>query len=147
MSTAVHLHEPRAMQTAFSRSSPAFLAIGLFSVAVGATVIAQAPAPSRSVRDGVFTAVQANRGGALYEEKCTSCHAARMWGQEWPEKSVWELYDLIRNFMPEDSPGSLSPQQTRDVVAYILKTNKLPAGRTDLPESDEALKQIRMALP
>lgn len=125
-----------------------FVSAGLLSLAVYATAFAaQAPAPVRSVADGVFTAAQAARGGALYEQKCTTCHAARMWGADWPEKSVWDVYDTIRNFMPEDNPGSLSAQQTRDIVAYILRTNKLPAGKVELPAADDDLKQIRLAGP
>jgi S-disulfanyl-L-cysteine oxidoreductase SoxD len=102
---------------------------------------------SRSVKDGVYTAAQAARGRALYEEQCASCHADRMWGQDWPEKTVFDVYDVVKNFMPEDNPGSLTAAQTRDVIAYILQNNKLPAGRTELPEPDADLKQIKLALP
>ena len=120
------------------------LAAALFGFA--ASVVA-AQTPSRSVMDGVYTAAQATRGRALYEEKCVSCHANRMWGQDWPEKSVFDVYDIVKNFMPEDNPGSLSAPQTRDVVAYILQNNKLPTGKTELPEADADLKQIKLARP
>src|SRR5262249_40421455 len=85
----------------------------VFAITAGVALGAQSPSPERSARDGVFTAAQATRGGSLYEEKCTTCHAARMWGQDWPEKSVWDVYDTIKNYMPEDNPGSLTAQQTR----------------------------------
>ena len=134
-----------AMSASF-RSRSVLLSVGFASLVLGVAVTAQAPS-SRSVKEGVYTAAQATRGGAVYEEKCSNCHAARMWGQDWPEKSVWDVYDTIKNFMPEDSPGSLSDQQTRDVVAYILKVNKLPAGKTELPAADADLRQIRLALP
>jgi quinoprotein glucose dehydrogenase len=120
------------------------LTTALCGLALG---VAAAQTPSRSVKDGVYTAAQATRGRALYEEKCVSCHANRMWGQDWPEKSVFDVYDIVKNFMPEDNPGSLSATQTRDVVAYILQNNKLPAGKVELPEADADLKQIRLALP
>ena len=121
---------------------------GLTTVLFGlALSVAAAQTPSRSVKDGVYTAAQATRGRALYDEKCVSCHANRMWGQDWPEKSVFDVYDIVKNFMPEDNPGSLSATQTRDVVAYILQNNKLPAGQAELPEADADLKQIRLALP
>jgi len=116
----------------------------LFGLAIS-VVVAQAPA--RTVKDGVYSAAQATRGRALYDEKCSSCHANRMWGQDWPEKSVFDVYDVVKNFMPEDNPGSLTAAQTRDVVAYILQNNKLPAGKTELPEGEADLKQIRMAQP
>src|SRR3954468_9668826 len=109
------------------------------------TVAAQTP--SRSVADGVYTAAQATRGRALYDEKCVSCHATRMWGPDWPEKSVFDVYDVVKNFMPEDNPGSLSAAQTRDVLAYILQNNKLPAGQVELPDAEADLKQIKLATP
>jgi len=37
--------------------------------------------------------------------------------------------------------------QTRDVVAYILQNNKLPAGKVELPEAEADLKQIKLATP
>ena len=112
-----------------------------------AFTVAAAQTPSRSVKDGVYTVVQATRGRALYEQKCESCHANRMWGQDWPEKTVFDVYDVVKNFMPEDNPGSLTALQTRDVVAYILQNNKLPSGKTELPETEADLKQIKLALP
>ncbi len=112
--------------------------------AFGAALFAQTPAPTRSVREGVYTSVQAERGGAVFEEKCTGCHASRMWGSNWPEKNLFDLYDTVKNYMPEDNPGSLSPQQSRDVLAHILKTNNLPAGMVELPESTDELRNIRV---
>jgi len=122
----------------------ACLAPAFFAVTI-ATALAQSP--PRSVKDGVYTAAQATRGRAVYEEKCVNCHANRMWGQDWPEKSLFDVYDVVKNFMPEDAPGSLSAAQTRDVVAYILQNNKLPAGRVELPETEADLKQIKLSTP
>jgi len=118
---------------------------GAFAGLAVAAVAAQAPA--RSVKDGVYTTAQATRGRALYDEKCADCHANRMWGQDWPEKSVFDVYDVVKNFMPEDNPGSLSAAQTRDILAYILQNNKLPAGKAELPEAEADLKQITLATP
>ena len=115
-----------------------------FFVLVMAALVAQSP---RSVKDGVYTTAQAQRGRVVYDEKCVDCHANRMWGQDWPQKSVFDVYDVVKNFMPEDAPGSLSAAQTRDVIAYILQNNRLPAGRSELPEAEEDLKQIRLATP
>jgi mono/diheme cytochrome c family protein len=122
----------------------AALAGALFAITL--TTVAAQP-PLRSVKDGVYTPAQAMRGRALYEEKCSGCHANRMWGQDWPEKTVFDVYDVVKNFMPEDNPGSLTAAQTRDVVAYILQNNKLPVGKTELPEAETDLKQIKLAQP
>ena len=121
---------------------------GLAGAFVGSAItIALAQSPTRSVKDGVYTTAQATRGRAVYDEKCVNCHVNRMWGRDWPEKSVFDVYDVVKNFMPEDAPGSLSAAQTRDVVAYILQNNKLPAGRSELPEAEADLKQIKLATP
>ena len=128
-------------------SRPARWAVLAAALSGFAVSVVAAQAPSRSVKDGVYTAAQATRGRALYEEKCESCHAKRMWGHDWPEKSLFDVYDIVKNFMPEDNPGSLSAPQTRDVIAYILQNNKLPPGRTELPELESDLKQITLAQP
>jgi mono/diheme cytochrome c family protein len=99
---------------------------------------------ARSTRDGVFTEAQAARGKTVFDGSCIECHGAEMWGSDWEGKSVADAYDFIKQFMPEYAPGSLTPEQTRDVLAFILQSNKLPAGATDLPESAEGMKAIRL---
>jgi S-disulfanyl-L-cysteine oxidoreductase SoxD len=113
--------------------------INMESVSVGAQ-----DASSTSVRDGVYTEAQADRGKALFEERCTDCHTPKMWGSDWTGRSVADIFDFISNYMPEPNPGSLSPQQVRDVLAHIFKSNDLPAGAMELPETIAALKQIRL---
>lgn len=44
--------------------------------------------------------------------------------------------------MPADQPGSLSAQDTADVLAFILSSNRYPAGQTELPAVSDRLKQI-----
>jgi hypothetical protein len=46
--------------------------------------------------------------------------------------------------MPADAPGTLTPQQTSDITAYVLKLNKYPAGQTELPTDLAALKNIKI---
>jgi hypothetical protein len=55
--------------------------------------------------------------------------------------------EQIRTSMPQDSPGSLSPREYADIVAYLLKLNKLPAGPNDLPSEAEKLKQLMIRVP
>ena len=40
----------------------------------------------------------------------------------------------------------LTPEQSVDVIAYILKENDMPAGKTKLPADEAALKAIRIQL-
>jgi len=46
--------------------------------------------------------------------------------------------------MPQDKPNTLSPEETADLVAYILNANQLPAGDTPLPTDLEKLKDIKV---
>lgn len=113
---------------------------------------AQAP---RSLWDGVYTQDQAKRGEAVYVEKCARCHGAQLIGGDmnpplvgpeflstWNTKTVGDLFDRIRTTMPADKPGSVSRQQSSDVVAYLLSANKFPVGSTELENQTELLKQI-----
>jgi hypothetical protein len=45
--------------------------------------------------------------------------------------------------MPADRPGQLSTEQNAAILAYILKYNKFPSGKNDLPGDTTALKGIR----
>lgn len=144
---ATGLHPVCRMQRDAVRYPIMLVALSIAACGSVVRLTAQDPPAATSVKAGVYTAAQAARGAALYDEKCTTCHAARMWGQDWPDKTVWDLYDTIKNYMPEDSPGTLTAQQARDVVAFILKSNKLPAGAKALPASDDDLKRIRLAAP
>ena len=130
----------------------------LFGAETGITAIAEPQAAPRSVKDGVYTTGQANAGKTAYLEKCASCHGKMagatpdmapllndyVFQDTWKNRSVGELFDRIRNSMPQNEPGTLSPQRTAEIVAYILSANELPAGNRALGEEVEALKQIRM---
>ena len=48
--------------------------------------------------------------------------------------------------MPKNEPGSLTPKQSVEAIAYILKLNKLPAGQTPIPTDFAALQKIRIEL-
>ena len=83
---------------------------------------------------------------------CVGCHPAGTYSSEafkatWSGKSVGDLFDLISETMPKNEPASLSPQEYAQVVAYILKLNGVPAGKTDIPTDSERLKQIRIEMP
>jgi cytochrome c len=112
---------------------------------------------ARSVWDGVFSEAQAARGQSGYAKSCASCHGDKLQGRgqtppltgtdflsNWNGMSVSDLFDQIQTTMPADHPGELNADQTADIVAYILKFNKFPAGPGELPSNNNALKQIRI---
>ena len=121
------------------------------------TPVAADPEPDRSVLQGVYTEEQRRRGQGVYADACASCHAAALTGAEvvpalvgpdflgrWTGATAGELFERIRSTMPQTSPGSLSPQQYADIVAFIFNKNRFPAGRTPLPGDYTALRMIRI---
>ena len=112
---------------------------------------------SRSVWDGVYTEEQAKRGRMRYLEACASCHAEDLRGNGtapslieesfsflWGDMTAWDLFVQIRTLMPSDRPNSLSSQSYRDIVAFILQSNKFPPGSQELDAEPEALREIRI---
>jgi mono/diheme cytochrome c family protein len=121
-------------------------------VLAGAVALAQT---ARSVWDGVYTEDQARRGAAVYAKECASCHGADLNGGEsapplvggtflsnWNTLTVGDLFERIRQSMPQDNPGRLSRQQDADVLAFMLQANEFPAGKTELDKQTEVLKLI-----
>ena len=135
------------------RGGAATVALALVATAA----VSAAQSGSRSVNDGVYTAEQAARGQALYDEQCASCHGpirafvpemAALLGDHtfrarWRGRPLGELFDLIRQTMPQDALGSLSPAQSAELVAYILSGNRKPVGPTPLADDAERLGRIR----
>ena len=106
----------------------------------------------KSVKAGVYTASQAERGQAMFRSKCASCHAPNRFTDDlfytsFAGKPLWEMFDVISDTMPEDNPGSLKKEEYADVIAYLLKLNNFPPGETDLPIDKDALSAILMEKP
>ena len=131
----------------------------LLSAVVAAGGVRAQDARSRSVWDGVYSEAQAERGKGQYLQACASCHAQDLRGDStapslvdesfaflWDDTTVDELFTRIRTLMPSDRPNSLSPQTYQDIVAFILKSNKFPAGQKDLEAVVEGLRQIRITI-
>ena len=60
----------------------------------------------------------------------------------WHTQPLSDLAGKIRNTMPAGATGTLTPQQSVDLVAFILKTGGFPAGKTDLAADEAALGKI-----
>jgi mono/diheme cytochrome c family protein len=106
----------------------------------------------KSVKAGVYTAAQADRGIGVFRSKCASCHAPNRFTDDlfytsFAGKPLWEMFDVISDSMPEDNPGSLKKEEYADVIAYLLKLNNFPAGESDLPSDKDALSAILMEKP
>ncbi len=132
------------------------MACGVYASAM-AVVSAQ---DARSVNAGVYSEAQAKRGEAVYKEQCAACHGDNLEGAgpmpplagkdflaNWQGKPVSEVFDKTQTSMPATAPGSMSPEQTADVVAYMLAASKYPAGGADLPGKADDLRQITLDAP
>jgi hypothetical protein len=60
----------------------------------------------------------------------------------WNNRPVSEFFEKIIGTMPPTAPGRLSPEETADLVAFILSKGAYPAGATELPATKEALQTI-----
>jgi mono/diheme cytochrome c family protein len=136
------------------------LAIGMASIVVayaGATraVRADDAKPTKTALDGVYTDDQAKRGKTQYSQTCASCHMDDLSGsgqalplagdafmQVWEGQTVDDLFELIHSTMPQDKPGTLTPEATLDVAAYLLQYNQFPSGKEELKNDPAALKGI-----
>lgn len=119
--------------------------------------MAQTP---KTIQEGIFTEVQAERGAEAYSARCASCHAVDLRGVSnapglvgvgfmflWEGRSVGELYAKMRTEMPSDQPGSLPAQTYADILGFILRTNQFPAGSQELVAGADWLDSITISSP
>jgi mono/diheme cytochrome c family protein len=112
----------------------------------------QGQAPQKTTNDAVYTAPQAVRGKAVFDERCSACHdPGRFTGDAFFDafdgKPLKDLWDIASGTMPEDNPGSLKPQEYGDIIAYLLQLNALPTGDAELPGSAGAMANIKVEKP
>lgn len=100
----------------------------------------------RSTADGVYTERQAKRGERVHRRSCRKCHIPEYYTggllDSWAGNTVGALNNRIIGTMPQDRPNSLKPDQSADLMAYLLMLNKFPAGEEELPSDDSALAKI-----
>lgn len=127
--------------------------VAAFGLAALASVGAAGQA--KTVWDGVYSDAQAGRGKKAYITHCAECHNEGLQGGDlapalkgddfllqWNDKSMAELFERTQKTMPQSNPGGLMPQETADILAYVLQVNRMPAGQADLPGDAAALKPI-----
>jgi mono/diheme cytochrome c family protein len=117
------------------------------ALALIASVQLSAAQTGKTQRSGIFTEAQAKRGETVYRQNCASCHGHTLSGaeggpalvgpdfdSEWNGLTIKDLFDRIRISMPQSAPGSLSNTQYMDVIAFLLKIGKAPAGEMELTD-------------
>jgi mono/diheme cytochrome c family protein len=99
-----------------------------------------------SVWDGVYTVEQAQAGADLFSRHCIACHATEpgavaghapsppLVGEpfrfRWTDSAIADLFDTLRQTMPQAAPNSLSADEYAALTAYLLQLNEYPAGAT-----------------
>src|SRR6185437_2449673 len=95
------------------------------------------------------------RGRSIFSNHCSECHMDDLSGREsapplagdaflraWQGRTLADLFDRIRNTMPQNAPGSLGRKEYIDLVSFLLSANDLPPGKEELQDDPAALKQI-----
>ena len=102
-----------------------------------------------------YTEEQSTRGEALYTKSCGFCHEDKSmapllqgetFARNWSDKNAGALFDKIQITMPLNEPGTLTEQQSADLVAYILKLNHFPAGQEVLPKDPAVLGTLSLSI-
>jgi len=126
---------------------PAFRLVaagGIISaLAIGLALTGEAR-QTRTLADRVYSDPQATRGQQLYQTQCVTCHGNTLEGvigpplagdaflSVWSARPLTDLVNKIAQTMPPGQPDSLSRPQAIDLVAFILRSGKFPAGASDL---------------
>ena len=133
------------------------LLVVIASVALlGASGAVLAQSSTKSIWDGAYTTAQAARGKTAYTNNCSRCHGSSMEGNDeipalasahlmvdFDGQTAGDLVHRIQSTMPLDNPGTLNMATVTDIAAFILQSNGVPAGNTELPADPSAQTLIR----
>ena len=125
---------------------------------VASAPASQAQAAQRSIWDGVYTREQAARGKDVYGEVCARCHGTNLIGGEvagevapdlkgvyfilrWSDAAS-TLFTKIADTMPKGEVGTITSEETADIIAYLLQSNDAPAGTSEIPPDREQARSI-----
>jgi hypothetical protein len=61
--------------------------------------------------------------------------------------TLGEKFEMVRDTMPPRDERSLPDEVYLDILTFILRANKVPAGSRELKPEPETLKQITIAEP
>jgi cytochrome c553 len=153
-------HQHRLIQRGTSAMKRYGVVVGFILFCGIGTAHAQ-DAGSKSTSAGVFTEEQAKDGAIAYNANCATCHGPqlrsgdreippltdRAFQYTWVGKTIAEKFEVTRDTMPPGAVRSLDDQVYLDIVAYILRFNKIPAGNQRLVPDLQMLKQIVISAP
>ena len=121
------------------------------TVLLGCTAVlaASALAADLTTADGVYTRAQAEAGREVFALACQNCHAPTQhagaeFRTKWFGRSLGELFGYLRREMPKTDPGTLSDEEYSQLVAYLMRINRMPPGAIPLAADSLALHRIRI---
>lgn len=106
------------------------------TVASAATVVAPVAGTAAVKASGTTAGQLSDAGAGVYTAQCARCHGDKGQGVTGPAvigasakfgrfKTAQEYLSYINTNMPIDHPGTLTPDQTLQVTAYLLVQNNL----------------------
>lgn len=109
-----------------------------------------ASAQPATIKDGAFTAEQAETGKELYERRCGACHNADFYRTTFSNRNnqaLQVLFEEILVTMPADNPGSLMDSEYEAILAHILSLVGYPAGDQELNYASGTMGDILIVPP
>ena len=104
-----------------------------------------------SALNGVFSSAQAARGAQQFRQACATCHAiedqAASLRSKWGNGTLRDLFTVVSTTMPQNNPGSLSPDDYASLIAYYLQQSGFQPGASDLAADPAALSRLRVPAP
>ena len=104
-------------------------------------------------------AQQVAAGDALYAIHCAMCHGTSLAGTvevppltgrfvaHWAGRPLGDLFSYLAAAMPQHAPGSLSPEQNAQILAFLLHKNGVPVRPRLLPSTRAQLDRIPFDAP
>jgi mono/diheme cytochrome c family protein len=119
--------------------------------ATGAKAANPTPKAAEVFAEPQFAAAQAAAGAEVYKTTCARCHASSQWqgslfAANWRDRRLSDFHDLVATTMPQDNPGSLTPEQYVDVTAYVLQLAGFPAGAVPMRGDSAMLRHARITI-
>ena len=110
---------------------------------------------AQGLEQASFSLAQANSGATLYQQNCALCHLSDLQGtfeapalsgsnftNNWSNRNITELLDLIKRTMPPQAPTSLTDAEYASLVAHILNSNAIEPGSEPLTFGSNAVAFI-----
>lgn len=124
--------------------------VSMITAAAAAVFACTAVAQPKTIKDGVYTAEQAETGKALYEQRCSACHNADFYRGTLSNRNnqpLAYLFEEILVTMPADMPGSLMDSEYEAILAHILQLTGFPEGEEPLDYAGGTMHTVNIVPP